>query len=95
MELPTYKMVKILEIGCSSSSLSVKFGSETMKSLELLKLDCSSGASYDLDGLDCLPELKEVLIIGNNNETLETELSNKLLNHPNKPVLKKELPRSS
>lgn len=94
--LAAYKKVKILEIGCSSSSLSVEFGSETMKNLELLKLDCSSGTTYALDGLDFLSELKEVLLIGSSDGTFQTELENKLGKHPKKPALKMEgLPLSS
>ncbi|KAE8767501.1 Disease resistance RPP13-like protein 4 [Hordeum vulgare] len=94
-ELSTYEKVKILELGYSSSSLTVKFGSQTMKNLELLMLDCSSGTSFYLNGLDFLSELKEVLLVGTNDEVFKTDLESKLLNNPKKPVVKHvELARS-
>ncbi|XP_051198530.1 disease resistance protein RGA4-like [Lolium perenne] len=96
-ELFSYEKVKILEISCSSSLLSLEFGAKSMKTLELLKLDCSSGTPYDFTtSMVFLSELKEVSLIGIHGETCKTNLANKLCDYTKKPVLKvEELPRSS
>lgn len=96
LEVPSYQKVKVLEIACRSS-LHVTFGSETMKNLDLLKVDCCSGSSYQFSGLDHLSKLVEVWLKGSYEETLKQHMQDNLSNHPNKPVLKleDEIPRSS
>jgi hypothetical protein len=96
IEEPSYQKVKVLDIACRSS-LHVTFGSETMKNLDVLKVGCCSGSSYQLSDLDHLSELKEVWLKGCYEETLKQQLKCQLGEHPMKPVLKMEdeIPRSS
>jgi hypothetical protein len=96
LEEPSYQKLKVLDIACRSS-LHVTFASETMKKLELLKVDCCSGSSYQLSGMDHLSELKEVWLTGSYEETLKQYLQGQLEDHPRKPELKleEEIPRSS
>lgn len=85
----SYQKIKILEIACSSSSY-VKFGSKTMKNLEQLKLDCSSGSKFKFTGLENLLELREVsLMKGSNEDALRDDLETLLKEHKRKPVVKK------
>ncbi|ONM10569.1 uncharacterized protein [Zea mays] len=87
VEERSYQKLKVLEIACRSS-LSVTFGSEAMKNLDLLKLDCCSGQLRRLFGLLHLSELKEVWLKGSYEETLKHDLEVQLAAHPNNPVLK-------
>ncbi|VAI93690.1 unnamed protein product [Triticum turgidum subsp. durum] len=94
-QLDTFKKVKILDIGCRSSNLQVSFGSKSMKNLELLEIDYSSG-SCQLAGLNNLSELKEVLLKGTNDEQFRIEFERHLATHPNSPAVKlKKLPAST
>lgn len=95
LELPTYRKIKTLEIACSSS-LDVTFGSETMRSLELLKVHCFNGYSVKFYGLRNLCELKVLLLQGWFDDELKKDLQSQLIEHPTRPVLKlEEQPRSS
>ncbi|XP_048550786.1 disease resistance protein Pik-2-like [Triticum urartu] len=94
-QLDTFKKVKILEIGCRSRNLQVSFGSKSMKNLELLEIDYSSG-SCQLASLNNLSELKEVLLKGTNDEQFRIEFERHLATHPNSPAVKLEkLPAST
>ncbi|CAM0878879.1 unnamed protein product [Alopecurus aequalis] len=96
LEEPSYLKLKVLDIACRSS-LHVTFGSETMRKLELLKVEYCSGSSYQLSGLDHLSELREVWLNGSYEETQKQYLEGQLANHPRKPELKleEEIPCSS
>ncbi|XP_047053091.1 disease resistance protein Pik-2-like [Lolium rigidum] len=96
LEESSYQKLRVLNIACRSS-LHVTFASETMKKLELLKVDCCSGSSYQLSGLDHLSELREVCLNGSYEETLKHFLQVQLADHPRKPELKLEeqMPRWS
>uniref|UniRef100_A0ACD5WQX7 Uncharacterized protein n=1 Tax=Avena sativa TaxID=4498 RepID=A0ACD5WQX7_AVESA len=89
LEVPTYEEIKILEIASISSNLDVTFGSETMKNLEVLKLEYSNGSSYQFSGLEHLSKLKEVFLKGTDDETLKTMQSHFSV-HPKSPVVKLE-----
>ncbi|KAE8814245.1 putative disease resistance RPP8-like protein 2 [Hordeum vulgare] len=97
----SYKMVKVLEIACSSIKLSVTFGPKTMKELELLKVDCPSASSLEFSGIKNLKKLKEIMLVeGPNDETQKQHLQSQLAEHPNKnnpsaPKLKLEEQLSS
>ncbi|OEL23307.1 hypothetical protein BAE44_0015673 [Dichanthelium oligosanthes] len=89
IEDTSYQKIKILEIACSSSS-HVTFGSKTMKILEQLKVDCSSGSKYKFAGLESLLQLREVCLMkGSNDDTLKEDLEILLKEHERKPVVKK------
>lgn len=88
-EQRSYQKLKVLEIACRSS-FHVTFGSETMKNLDLLKIDCCSGWLDQLSGLLHLSELKEVWLKGSYEDTLKHGLEDQLAAHPNNPVLKLE-----
>jgi hypothetical protein len=96
LEHPSYQKLKVLDIACRSS-LHVTFASKTMKILELLKVYCCSGSSYQLSGMDHLSELKEVWLTGSYEVALTQYLQGQLEDHPRKPELKLEgeVPRSS
>ncbi|CAM0909060.1 unnamed protein product [Alopecurus aequalis] len=69
-EYVSYQKVKVLQIacGCSSSTLRVFFGTETMKKLELLKVDCLGGSPYYLfSGLENLKGLQQVSLFNTSN----------------------------
>lgn len=89
LELLTYREAKVLEIACSSS-LDATFGTNTMPSLELLKVYCSDGSSVKFSDLKNLVGLKEVLIKGCCDDKLKEDLQSQLNDHPKKPVLKLE-----
>ncbi|XP_044425608.1 uncharacterized protein [Triticum aestivum] len=101
LEDHSFEKVKVLHIasGGSSSSLHVKFGSETMKKLELLKVDCCGGSpTYQFSSLENLEELKQVLLVnGSNAQALKEQLESQLAEHPNlvKPVVELEEPPHS
>ncbi|XP_047050455.1 uncharacterized protein LOC124655635 [Lolium rigidum] len=64
-EVESYLQLKVLDITCSSvSGLPIFFGEQTMKELELLKVEWSRESSDQFSGLQNLPELKEVLLNG-------------------------------
>ncbi|CAM0908711.1 unnamed protein product [Alopecurus aequalis] len=87
LELDTFKKVKILKVTSRSNSLDVTFGSKSLKKLELLMLDCSS-ASYELNSLDGLSELKEVFLKGTSDEAIKTKIETQLISHPKTPTVK-------
>ncbi|CAN6381030.1 unnamed protein product [Urochloa humidicola] len=94
----SYKRIKVLEIA-SRSSLQLTFGSapRAMQNLELLYAGCcTNGSPLQLDGLEHLFKLKEVRVIGSNDETLKTNLEQQFANRTSKPALKLEniLPRT-
>lgn len=89
IEDDSYKKIKILDIGCSLS-VPVTFGSKTMKTLELLKVDCSSTSPLQFSGLENLSELKEVLIKCPSDESLKEHLQSLLSKHENKPVVNQD-----
>jgi len=89
----SYQEVKVLEVTCTSSTLHLKFGAETMKKLEVLKIDCCNGSPpYQFSGLENLEALKEVLIVKGSTdaETLKQQFDRQLEDHPNevKPGVK-------
>lgn len=94
LEDRSYQKVKILKIACSSS-LHVTFGSETMRHLELLKISCCSGSSVKVSGLENLTELKEVLIKGSCEDTMEEDLRRQFADRRRPPVFKLEEPTAS
>ncbi|CAN6371440.1 unnamed protein product [Urochloa humidicola] len=85
-----YEMIKVLEIG-SRSNLHLTFGSLAMKNLELLTAgSCSNASQLQFDGLKHLLKLKEVRVIGSNDETLKKTLEDQFADHTSKPALKME-----
>uniref|UniRef100_A0ACD5VM41 Uncharacterized protein n=1 Tax=Avena sativa TaxID=4498 RepID=A0ACD5VM41_AVESA len=88
--------VKILEISCCSR-MDVTFGSEAMRNLNVLEVDCCCGSPYQFYGLGNLVELKQVLLKGSYDETLKDDLQSQLKKHEKIPLLKmpEEKPRSS
>uniref|UniRef100_A0ACD6A4Q2 Uncharacterized protein n=1 Tax=Avena sativa TaxID=4498 RepID=A0ACD6A4Q2_AVESA len=95
LELPSYQKVKVLEIA-SGSSLDVTFGANTMRSLELLKAQCSNWSSVMFSGLENPTELKVVFLKGCCGDELKGEVERQLSQHPKKPVLKvQEAPLTS
>lgn len=81
--------MKVLDIACRSS-VHVNFGSEAMKKLELLTVECYYGSSYQFSGLGHLSQLKEVWLKGSYEEALKEQLQGQLASHPMEPVLKLE-----
>ena len=98
LEVDSFENMRTFEIASSSSSSPhVTFGKKTMKKLEQIKVDCSSG--WVLFGLENLPVLKEVLLKGSSRSdvALKDDLIGKLLIHPKdkKPIVKQEKLQSS
>ena len=89
-----FQKVKVLQIACrgSSNTLHVRFGEETMRKLELLKVDCCGGSpSYQFSGLQNLRGLKQVLLLNSHNaEALKGQLESQLAQHPNSVKLEQE-----
>ncbi|CAN6333905.1 unnamed protein product [Urochloa humidicola] len=82
-----YSRVKILEVACTSK-LNVVFGSQSMQSLELLKVRCVSGSALKFFELKSLSKLKEVRLIGSQDGILKNDLKTQLNEHPGRPALK-------
>ncbi|VAH93701.1 unnamed protein product [Triticum turgidum subsp. durum] len=89
LEVPTYQMVKVLDIGFNSN-FEVTFGTNTMRSLELIKAHCCNGSSVKFSGLNNVTELKVLLLKGCCDNALKEELESQLAQHPNEPVLEQE-----
>jgi hypothetical protein len=87
VEFLSYEKVKVLEIACSSPLL-VTFGSLAMRSLEQLTVHCCSGLTLPFDEIRNLTKLREVRLIGSQDDALKKQLEEQLKRHPNKPALK-------
>jgi len=87
VEVQSYEKVKVLEIACSSP-LHVTFGSLAMRSLEQLTVHCCSGLTLPFDEIRNLTKLREIRLIGSQDDALKKQLGELLNRHPNKPALK-------
>ena len=87
VEVLSYEKVKVLEIACSSP-LHVTFGSLAMRSLEQLTVHCCSGLTLPFDEIRNLTKLREVRLIGSQDDALKKQLDEQLKLHPNKPAMK-------
>ncbi|WVZ96768.1 hypothetical protein U9M48_042367 [Paspalum notatum var. saurae] len=86
-------MPPIIMIECTSK-LRITFERLTLV-VEVLIVHCSSGSSLRIYGLENLYELKEVWLKGSYVDELKQDLQRQTEEHPNRPVLKLEEPRSS
>ncbi|KAJ1261979.1 hypothetical protein BS78_09G070900 [Paspalum vaginatum] len=85
-------MFPIIEIECTTNS-SVYFG--RMGVVSMLNAHCSRGSTLEISGLRELVQLKEVCLKGYYDDELKQDLQRQTEEHPNKPLLKLEEPRSS
>ncbi|PAN17945.2 hypothetical protein PAHAL_3G162800 [Panicum hallii] len=90
--LEFYK-TKVLEIHCTSE-LKVIFGG-MLHFLEVLKVHCSIGSSFQFSGLDSLFRLKEVWLKGSYSDEVKQNLQRQLDQHERRPILKLLQPRAS
>jgi hypothetical protein len=82
----------VLEIVCTTN-LQATIGN--IGGVELLRVECSSGSSLQLSGLQAIRSLKEVWLKGSCSGALKQDLQRQLDQHQDKPVLKVLQPRSS
>ncbi|KAM0827938.1 hypothetical protein ACQ4PT_067870 [Festuca glaucescens] len=95
----TYDVFSVLEIECTSR-LKVTFGYLISGGgcAEVLKVNCSSGSSLEISGLENLKTLKEIWLKGSYGDELKQYLQRHIDQLPGyrpKPVLKLVQPRSS